>query len=493
VPLLSLFKDIEKTFLIYYFKVSKSTTIGAQMLKFMRKYATGYMVKALFGLIIVVFVFWGVGSFRESDTTVAVVGPHKISLMEYREEYDRLLNMYRMIYKDKLDENVLRELNLKEKTMNELVDKYILMIKANEIGMSVSDKEFKEYLENIEMFKRDGKFSEMVYKEVLKRNGMDPKRFEQAEKGAILNAKMINLIKDTGALTGEGDLWNSYVKEKGRINLGYVEYDPSSYRNKVNVDDQEIISIYEKEKDTRREENVYRLKYLVIDEKSPIKDDAAYLELLKVKDLGSYGKQKGLEVVDLGQMKEGEAIRRLKNMKADEWLRGLKKGEISLPVRADSKSYIFQVVDIEGGKPLDKSTAMKEIKERLVSGKTKTYAKNVAQDSIDKKSVDSKKDTGLIPRTTQAIPKIGQIPKDDLGVLSLSRESPIYQKPVEIDGKLYVFYFKDEKLPGKDEWEKEKEGYKRYVLSRGQGDFLKSFMESLRKKEKVKIEWKEIS
>lgn len=463
------------------------------MLKFMRKYATGYMVKAMFGLIIVVFVFWGVGSFRESDRTVAVVGPYKISIMEYQEEYNRLLNMYRMIYKDKLDENVLRELKLKEKAMNELVDKYILLIKAHELGISVTDKEFKEYMENIEMFKRDGKFSEIAYKEILKRNNLDPKRFEQSEKNALLTTKMINLIKDTGALMGESNLWNSYVKEKGKINLGYVEYDPSSYRTKVNVDDQEVSSVYEKEKDIKRGENVYRLKYLVIDEKSTIKDDAAYLELLKSKDLEAYGKQKGLQVIDLGQMKEGEVLKKLKNLKGDEWLRGLKKGEISLPVRVDTKSYIFQVLDFEEGKPLDKTFAMKEIKERLLNEKAKSFAKSLAQTLIDKKTVDSKKDTGLIPRATQAIPKIGQIPKDDLGILALSKEFPIYKKPVEIDGTIYVFYYKEEEMPTKDEWEKDKESYKRYVLSRGQGDFLKSFMEAMRKTEKVKIEWKEIS
>ena len=463
------------------------------MLKFMRKYATGYMVKAMFGLIIVVFVFWGVGSFRDRDKTVAEVGPYKISLMEYQEEYNRILNMYRMIYKEKLDENMLRELKLKEKAMNEIVDKYILVLKAGELGISVSDQEFREYVENIEMFKRDGKFSEIVYKEILKRNGLDPKRFEQSEKNALMNTKMINLIKDTGALMGEGNLWNLYVKERGKINLGYAEFDPASYRTKVTVDDQEVANIYEKEKNTRREENVYRLKYLLIDEKSSIKDDAVYLELLKAKDLEAYGKQKGLQVNDLGQMKEGDVLKKLKNLKADEWLKALKKGEISLPVRADTKSYIFQVVDFEEGKPLDKTVAMKEIKDRLINEKAKSFAKNIAQELIDKKTIDSKKDTGLIPRTTRAIPKIGQIPKDDLDVLTLSKESPIYKKPVEVDGVLYVFYFKDEKLPGKDEWEKEKEGYKRYVLSRGQGDFLKSFMETLRKKEKVKIEWKEIS
>ena len=141
------------------------------MLKFMRKYATGYLVKAMFGLIIIVFVFWGVGSFRERDRIVAEVGPYKVSIMEYQEEYNRTMNMYRMIYKDRLDENMLRELKVKEKAMNDIVDKYILLIKAGELGISVSNSELREHLESIEMFKRDGKFSEMAYKEILKRNG----------------------------------------------------------------------------------------------------------------------------------------------------------------------------------------------------------------------------------------------------------------------------------------------------------------------------------
>ncbi len=179
---------------------------------------------------------------------------------------------------------------------------------------------------------------------------------------------------------------------------------------------------------------------------------------MKAKDLEAYGKQKGLQVTDLGQMKEADALKKLKNLKAEEWLKGLKKGEISLPVRVDTKSYIFQVVDFEEGKLLDKTVAMKEIKDRLINEKARGFAKNSAQDLIEKKNIDSKKETGFIPRTTQAIPKIGQVPKDDLGVLTLSKESPIYNKPVEIDGTLYVFYFKNEQVPHKDEWEKNKRG-----------------------------------
>jgi len=44
------------------------------MLKFMRRHATGWMIKIMFSLIIIVFVFWGVGSFKEREKTVAQVG-----------------------------------------------------------------------------------------------------------------------------------------------------------------------------------------------------------------------------------------------------------------------------------------------------------------------------------------------------------------------------------------------------------------------------------
>ena len=62
----------------------------------------------------------------------------------------------------------------------------------------------------------------------------------------------------------------------------------------------------------------------------------------------------------------------------------------------------------------------------------------------------------------------------------------------EVSGKYYVFYFKDEKLPDKSVWEKEKEAYRRYLLTKTREEFFKSFTEGLRNKEKIKIDWKEI-
>jgi len=462
------------------------------MLKFMRKYATGYMVKAIFGLIIIVFIFWGVGSFREGDKAVARIGSHEISVMEYQEEYNRLLNTARMLYRDQLDENLLRELKLKEKAMDALIDRYILLKKAKEVGMIISDKEFTEYLHGIDMFKRDGQFNKRMYEEVLKRNRMDPKRFEQTEKAALLTARMIGVIRDTGALVSDRDVWAFYARERGKVSLGYAVYDPALYRGNASVDEQEVFNAYEKEKGAHKSENFYRLKYITIDAKSPVKDDVAYVELLKLKDLDAYGKEKHLPVVDLGPAAESEVLKKFKGLKVEEWLKGLRKGEISLPVRSDSKSFIFQLVDAVEGKPVDKTLVVKEIRERMIAEKARGAARKACEEAIEKKSTDSKNDTGFIPRNSAGIPKLGPIPKEDTGILALSRDNRVYGKPVGMGGKFYLFYYKDESLPAKEQWEKEREAYKRYVLAREKDNFLKSFMETLRSKEKIKIDWKEI-
>jgi len=462
------------------------------MLKFMRKYATGYLVKSLFGIIIIVFIFWGVGSFKGKEKVVAKVGPYKISIVEYQESYNRLLNFYRMLYKERLDESTLNQLKIKEKAMDEIVDRYVLLIKARQMGIDVSNKEFAEYIANIDAFKRDGKFSKSAYVEVLKRNNIDPKKFEESERIRLLTTKLVTIISDNGSIFSEDDAWKSYIKERGKVNLSYVRFDPASFRDKVVLSEKEVEDVYAKEKDRYKSENIYRLKYITINDKSPVKDDKAYVDLLKIKNITEYAKQKGLDVHDLGMLNERELIKRFKELKIEEWLYGLKKGDISLPVRDGSHSYIFQLIDAENGKPFDKNHVLKEIKDKLIKEKAGFVAKAAAEAEIKKYLFDSKKDTGLIPRNSSSIPKIGMLPPEDIGVLLLTKDNKIYEKPIYIDSMYYIFAFKDEKQPEREEWEKDKKSYMQYASIKKREEYFKNFIEELKKKQKIELNWKEI-
>jgi len=462
------------------------------MLKFIRKHATSFIIKALFAIIIIVFIFWGVGSFREKDKVVAEVGPHKIYYTEYIETYKRFLNMYKMIYKDNLDENLLNSLKIKEKVMDDLIDRYIILIIGKKMGIHVSEREMNEHITSMNAFKRNGKFDRKLYEEVLKRHNLDPKKFKEGERTSIITTKLINILIDNAVFLTEEDLWNTYKNERGQIDLFYTVIDPVDFTGKVSISEKELEDIYEKDKAMLKGENTYKLKYIILDEKTKMKDDDVYLALIKTKDFEGFAKKNGLNIVELNGIKESEFIKRFNNLNIKESLKGLKKGEISLPVRLDNKSYIFKILDIEEGRPMDKSLAIKQIRERLIQKKAKEYAKSIADEKISKKEFNPAKNTGFIMRNAKAIPKIGQIPPEHLSLLSLSQKDPIYKKPVEVEGKFYIFSYKDEKLPDKKEWERDKELYKRIITSKKGEEFIKSFLDEMKKKEKIKINWQDI-
>lgn len=462
------------------------------MLRIMRKYARGWFIKIVFGAIIVVFVaFFGYGTHRPGDRVVGQAGRHKITFTEYQENYDGLVKLYRNLYREKF-EAMVKELNLREQAMNQIINRYLLLQKAEELGLTVGEKEFTDYLGGMEAFKRQGRFDEKAYAEALKRTGIDPKQFEGSEKDSLVAEKLINLVRDNAMFLSDTDVWQAYVKEKGKVNLAYIQFDPAQFRNSVNVTDRELAEAYDKEKDRYRSESVYTLKYIALDENTPLKDSEVYSDLLKAKDLGTYAKEKGLEVHDLGRLKESEVLGRLKDLKGEQWLKGLKKGEVSLPVRGQSKSYIFQVIDREEGRPIEKSVVLKEIKERIINEKAKALARVSAGDAINAKTAVYKQETGYFPRSLAAIPKIGELPGEHAAVLTLSEQNRTYGKPVEINDKYYIFSFKGEELPDKVSWEREKDSYRKFLLSKEQDAYVKTFIDGLRKTEKVKVYWKEI-
>ena len=324
----------------------------------MRKYAKSYLIKVIFAVIIIVFVFYfGAGSLREKETKIAQVGSFDIPYPEYYDAYNKELEMFRQLYRDKFDEKMTAE--LKDKVLQDIVNKYILLTEAKKLGISVSDQEFADLIGSIEAFRKDGKFDRDRYVSVLRQNKMDPEQFERTEKTMLLIHKVVSIVRDTGAPVTDSDIWAGYVHEKGKIDLNYSRFSPASFKDKVTVTEKELNDVYDKEKDRFRGENTYRLKYIVVDGKSGIKDDQVYMDLLKTKDIDAYGRQKGLKVNDTGSMHQSELFRAYKSLKIETWIKDLRKGDVSLPIRDDGRSLIFQLVEREEGKPMEKAPLFK--------------------------------------------------------------------------------------------------------------------------------------
>ncbi len=163
------------------------------MLKTMRRHAKYFYV--LFFIVILTFIFWGVGPLdKPTEVSVAEIGDEKITIEDYWRAHETARQRYREMYRDKFDEEMEKNLNLKETVLNNLVDEKVLLISAKEMGLTVTDKELQEAVINDPAFIRDGVFKKDVYLRVLDLNRLTPEMFETSMRQQLLALKMRRLI-----------------------------------------------------------------------------------------------------------------------------------------------------------------------------------------------------------------------------------------------------------------------------------------------------------
>lgn len=173
------------------------------MLKVMRHRAKYFYV--LFFIVILSFVFWGVGTVDKTDRSkiVAEVGKYNISSEEYWRAYDRIFNFYRDMYKDKFDEEMQKKLKLKEGVLYSLVDNRVLLIAAKENDVAVTDDELNEAIKNEPAFMKNGSFDSEVYQNRLRLMRLTPEGYEAAKRQDLILTKMRRLIELSASIPAD--------------------------------------------------------------------------------------------------------------------------------------------------------------------------------------------------------------------------------------------------------------------------------------------------
>ena len=107
------------------------------MLDFMRRRAQSPWIKVVFVIIVLVFIFWGFGSsFRDSSPIegIAAVDGEVISQREFQRAYENIKTMYRDAYKDRFTPDLIQALNLKQQTLDQLINSKLLQQEARRVG-----------------------------------------------------------------------------------------------------------------------------------------------------------------------------------------------------------------------------------------------------------------------------------------------------------------------------------------------------------------------
>lgn len=231
------------------------------MLQYLRDNTGSWIIKIILGLIVVAFIFIGMGSLgSKKGGPVATVDDEPITLEEYKQSYSRLKEQMRQRFGGNLNQDILDMLNLKQQAMDRIVNRKLMAMEADRLGLTVSEEELRSSLENISAFQDNGVFSMDRYKQVLAANRLTPQSFEASRTASLEQQKMRDLIVSSIALTDlEAEKWYKYQNTK--VSIRYLAFDPDSFTD-IEPSAEVVKTFYKENKNNYKTEEKLVAEYI---------------------------------------------------------------------------------------------------------------------------------------------------------------------------------------------------------------------------------------
>ena len=233
------------------------------MLDFMRRRVQSVWTKTLFLIIALVFVFFGVGSFGDSPQVqiVATVDDDPITLQDFQRALRNVESNYREAYKERFTPELMQQLNLRQQTLDQLIDAKLLVKEARRIGFSASDEEVREEIAAYPAFQGYGSFSPDRYRRLLRYLRMTPREFEEQQRDQLVIQKFQKFIEGTARAT-DFEVEELYRFEQEQVDLSFVKIASVDLVDQVTVEEQKVKEFYENNRETFRIPERIRFQYL---------------------------------------------------------------------------------------------------------------------------------------------------------------------------------------------------------------------------------------
>ena len=137
------------------------------------KFSKYFLLKIFVGIIILPFVFWGMGDvFRGGNQNViASIDSKKVSTQEFV-NYLRKLNLNEEQIKN------LPKTDLIEKILSEYIGKKVMALEIEKLGIQINDDSLRNIIKNDKLFSKNNKFSRTEYEKFLIKSGVTAPQFE---------------------------------------------------------------------------------------------------------------------------------------------------------------------------------------------------------------------------------------------------------------------------------------------------------------------------
>ncbi len=232
------------------------------MLDAMRRNAQSWLVKLLFAAIVIVFVFWGIGSFTEDrQETVAVINDQPILVQEFSRAYENAAQRMRQ-QNPEISREDLRQMQFRQQVFSQMLNSRLLLQQAQELGLSVTQQELQEEITSIPaFFDETGSFDPGRYERMLSAQRMTPSQFERDFKQSLLMDKMEKYIA-LPARPNEQQVREYFHYVRSQAQIEYVLLEPEKYYDQVTLEEEQIAEYYENNQEQFQEPEKIQIAYL---------------------------------------------------------------------------------------------------------------------------------------------------------------------------------------------------------------------------------------
>ncbi|MFZ5449553.1 MAG: SurA N-terminal domain-containing protein [Thermodesulfobacteriota bacterium] len=237
------------------------------MLKWLRKYSRSWFVYLAIGAIVVVFIFWGVGSYKSARSQEAAeVNGTIIPMTAFLRQYNELIKQYQDRAGGDLTPEMIKTMRLKEMALSQLVEEALILQAAPRLGLRATDAELRKQIQSYPAFQQDGKFNEKRYFFILSRNRLSPQDFESDERRRLLLHKVIAEVTSL-AKVSDAELQEIFRISQEEVDVSYLKVSPEKFLARENPGDEAVARYYQEHEAEFRLPDRARVKYLVFQTK----------------------------------------------------------------------------------------------------------------------------------------------------------------------------------------------------------------------------------
>ncbi|MGL4381071.1 MAG: peptidylprolyl isomerase [Vibrio sp.] len=219
------------------------------MMDRLREGVNSIAVKIILGLIILSFIFAGVGNYLISggNNAAAKVGNAEISRGDFEQAYQNERNRMQAQLGDYFS-NLLADpayvASFRKSVLDRMVNDLLIEQYAASLGLRVSDQQVRQMILEMPQFQLQGQFDQELYQTALRRAGFSPEMFAEYLRTDLVRNQLIGALQGSEfSLPGEVNLQDQLISQTRDIRT--IALSLADFAQKVTLSDEEIEQYYQ--------------------------------------------------------------------------------------------------------------------------------------------------------------------------------------------------------------------------------------------------------